>query len=785
MSNLLQIEIDGKSLAVKSGMTVMEAAQDAGTYIPHFCYHRKLSIAANCRMCLVEVEKAPKPLPACATPVTEGMKVKTHSDLAVQAQKGVMEFLLINHPLDCPICDQGGECQLQDLAVGYGGIDSRYTEDKRVVKNKNMGSLISTDMTRCIHCTRCVRFTEEIAGYQEIGIVGRGMHSEIMPYLEQTVNSELSGNVIDLCPVGALTSKPFRYSARTWELSRRKSLSPHDGLGSRLVVQVKNQRVMRVLPLEGDDVNECWLSDRDRFSYEGLNSPQRLTQPMLKQDGKWRTVDWKVALEYVAHGLRDIKRNDGLDHIAALASANSSVEELYLLNQLAQKFGFKHVDTRLRQSDFRADVVQNKAFGLPFSIEEFATQRAFVLVGCDLRKEQPLLAQRLRQAVKKWASVSSIDLFAHDLLIPQTVQQSVAPSGLLPAFAAVYLALLAAKNKSVAPHLQAVAQVASVTEEAKQIATDLSADKSLLILGEQAINHPDFAALLQLAQAIGQLSGAKLAILSAGANSIGAWVAGAHPKHTGAEATAGILSSHKRAFLLLGIEPDRDFYDSTLATQALQQAKMVVALSAFKTDSLSSVADVLLPISPFSETSGTYINLAGIVQHTNAVVKPLGETRPAWKVLRVLANILKLDGFEFESAEMVAQAALADYSAPSEPQYFVAPQSVTHQVWDGTLLQRIGDVSLYHSDMLVRHAPALQLTQDAEYAANVFVSAVFAAHEALVEGDAVICTQGEISVTLPVKIDSCLAANAVRLAAGTAQSAQLGGLFDMISLKKA
>src|SRR5438045_4057812 len=360
---MLNLEIDGKPVQVKNGATVMDAANTLGIYIPYFCYHKKLSIAANCRMCLVQVEKAPKALPACATPATEGMKVWTHSDPAIAAQKSVMEFLLINHPLDCPICDQGGECQLQDLAVGYGASNSRYQEPKRVVFNKNLGPLISTDMTRCIHCTRCVRFGQEIAGIMELGMIGRGEHAEIIAFVGKTVDSELSGNVIDLCPVGALTSKPFRYRARTWELARRKSISPHDSLGSNLVVQVKGERVLRVLPFENEAINECWLSDRDRFSYEGLNPPDRLRSPMLKQDGSWKETDWQTALTYVTHGLRDIVREQGADAIAALVSPHSTLEEMALAARLVRGLGSDNIDFRTRQTDFRAD---GKRRGVPW-----------------------------------------------------------------------------------------------------------------------------------------------------------------------------------------------------------------------------------------------------------------------------------------------------------------------------------------------------------------------------------------------------------------------------------
>src|SRR3954471_6928728 len=385
----VNIEIDGNVIAVPANSTVIEAANRLGIYIPHFCYHKKLSIAANCRMCLVQVEKAPKPLPACATPAMEGMKVSTHSGQAVTAQKGVMEFLLINHPLDCPICDQGGECQLQDLAVGYGASASRYQEEKRVVVNKNLGPLISTDMTRCIHCTRCVRFGQEVAGVMELGMAGRGEHSEILSFVGRTVDSEVSGNMIDLCPVGALTSKPFRYTARNWELSRRKSVSAHDSLGSSLMVQSKQDRVMRVLPIETDAINECWISDRDRFAYEGLNSEERLLCPMVKRAGEWAEVDWPEALEAAAQGLKDVVARHGADQLGMLLAPNLTLEKYHLAAKLGRGLGTGHIDHRVRQGDFRAR--PQGAPWLGMSITDAAGLESVLLVGSTVRKEQPLL----------------------------------------------------------------------------------------------------------------------------------------------------------------------------------------------------------------------------------------------------------------------------------------------------------------------------------------------------------------------------------------------------------
>ncbi|MGB9149763.1 MAG: NADH-quinone oxidoreductase subunit NuoG, partial [Burkholderiales bacterium] len=618
---MLKIEIDGKQTEVENGKTVMEAANALGIFIPHFCYHKKLSIAANCRMCLVQVEKAPKPLPACATPVTDGMKVQTHSDYAVNAQKGVMEFLLINHPLDCPICDQGGECQLQDLAVGYGSSASRYQEEKRVVFNKNLGPLISTDMTRCIHCTRCVRFGQEIAGIMELGMAGRGEHSEILSFVGKTVDSELSGNMIDLCPVGALTSKPFRYSARTWELSRRRSVSPHCGLGSNLAVQVKQDRVMRVLPLENDAINECWLSDKDRFAYEGLNSDERLQKPMLKQDGKWIEVDWQQALEYVANGLTQIVAEHGAGQIGALTTPHQTLEEMYLLQKILRGLGSDNVDHRLRQSDFALDSGRQGAPWLGMAIADLSALDSVVIIGSTLRKDHPLIANRLRQAAKRGLAVNIVNPVDDDWLMRVSGKAIVAPKQMADMLAQILKALAEAKQAAVPP----IAANAVVTDNARKIAASLiGKEKAAVLLGNLAQHSPEYSTLHHLAQQIAELSGAKFGVLGEAANSVGAYIAKAAPSGEGLNA-AQMFEHPRKAYLLLGVEAELDCYNPLQAITALKSADMVVALSAFKHNALD-YADVLLPISPFTETAGTFINTEGRAQSFNGVVKPLGDT---------------------------------------------------------------------------------------------------------------------------------------------------------------
>ena len=782
---MLHIEIDGQQVEVPEGSTVMDAADKLGIYIPRFCYHRKLSVAANCRMCLVDVEKAPKPLPACATPVTDGMKVASSSDKAKRAQQGVMEFLLINHPLDCPICDQGGECQLQDLAVGYGCSSSRYTEEKRVVVNKNLGPLIATDMTRCIHCTRCVRFGQEIGGVMELGQAARGEHSEIMPFISQTVDSEISGNMIDLCPVGALTSKPFRYTARTWELSRRPSISPHDGLGANLSLHIKQDRVMRVLPRENEAVNECWLADRDRFSYEALNSAERLTVPMVKQGGQWRETDWQTALEYVANGLADIKAKHGAEAIGALAPPHSTLEELYLLQKLTRALGSGNVDHRLRQSDFSADAELSGAPWLGQPVEALAETGAMLIVGSTLRKEQPLLAHRLRQAVKRGGQLNLINPVDDDLLCAVANKAIVAPGAMVNALAQV--AKAAAQQKGVelgAAYRDALANV-TPNAAAQAIATSLCAGKNVtILLGNLAQHHPQAATLHSLGLELARVLGAKFGFLGEAANSVGAYVAGAWPKGGGLNA-AQMLAQPRKAYVLLNVEAELDSHDPQQAMNAMMAADMVVVMSAFKHLALD-YADVMLPIAPFTETSGTYINTEGRVQSFNAVVKPQGETRPAWKVLRVLGNLLHLPGFEYNSTEDVRSELLAG----GEPtlsnalkQAVLADISVKAHGIERTI-ERIGEVPIYQSDAIVRRAPALQAAKDAQ-APRAWANTGLMQRLGLNEGDMILLKQGAGQTQLPVARDDRLPDNCVRVAAAHPMTAALGGMFDAISVTRA
>lgn len=705
---MVEIQLDGQKVEVLEGSTVMHAAEKAGTYIPHFCYHKKLSIAANCRMCLVDIEKAPKPMPACATPVTQGMVVHTKSDKAIKAQKGVMEFLLINHPLDCPICDQGGECQLQDLAVGYGGSGSRYEEEKRVVFHKNVGPLISMEeMSRCIHCTRCVRFGQEVAGVMELGMSNRGEHAEIETFVGMSVDSELSGNMIDLCPVGALTSKPFRYSARTWELSRRKSVSPHDSTGANLIVQVKNNQVMRVVPLENEDVNECWIADRDRFSYEALNSTERLTSPMLKQGGQWKAVDWQTALEYVANGLKQIKADHGAQSLGLLASPHSTLEELYLAASLMRGLGSGNIDYRLRNAEF-AFAPSVRWLGTP--IASLSQMQRVLIVGSNLRKDHPLFAQRIRQSVRKGCALSAIvsvaELASADAWAMPVAHSVLAEPGAWAQALADVAAAIAADKGVQAP------AAGQATDAAKAIAKSLQGgERKAILLGNAAAHHAHAESLLALANWIGAQTGASVGYLTEAANTVGAQLAGAMPSGQGLNA-GQMLTGGLKAVLLLNNEPEFDSAAGASAGTSLGAAQMVVTLSPFKAN--MAFSDVLLPIAPFSETPGTFVNAEGRVQGFHAVAKPLGETRPAWKVLRVLANLLELPGFDFESAQDVLKQVPAAAAAQVPAEY------LGNSTQAGIDLSAAGPspvvAGIYQLDGLVRRATSLQLTADARQA---------------------------------------------------------------------
>jgi NADH-quinone oxidoreductase subunit G len=779
----IEIEIDGKICQAKPNAMVIQVADDAGIYIPRFCYHKHLSIAANCRMCLVEVEKAPKPMPACATPVMPGMKVFTRSAKALAAQKAVMEFLLINHPLDCPICDQGGECELQDLSMGYGSATSFYHEGKRSVEDQDLGPLIATEMTRCILCTRCVRFGDEVAGLRELGVTNRGENDRIEMYLEQSIKSEVSGNVIDLCPVGALTSKPFRFTARAWELNQFPSLAAHDCLGSNINVHARYGEVMRVVPRENNAINLTWISDRDRFSYQGLYHADRLEKPRIRVDGHWQDTDWETALDVAIGRLQQVMSQYGVEQFGALASPNATLEEFYLLQKLLRSLGTDNIDHRLRQVDFSDQQSFGMIPGTSESIADLDTADAIFLLGSNIQKEQPIAGVRVRKAALAGAAVVALNMIDYDFHFNVAEKEIVAPDELPLALARIAKALGVS---------DAGLQSVEVNAKAQAIAAHLREKKSIkILLGALALNHPQAATIRSLAAAIASVTQATVVYLTEGANAAGAWVSGAIPHRgmggknlvkSGLDAQA-MLREKLKAYLLLNVEPDLDCANPVIAIEALREAKLVIALSVFKNPVLEQYAHVILPIGPFTETSGTYVNAAGTWQSFAGAASATGESRPAWKVLRVLGNWLKLPNFEYQSSEEVLD----------EVTKFVAGSSATPQLRDSLAefakitedkMFRIGEVPAYSGDSLVRRAEALQATQAIVEGS---LSAVRLHSESArklqcTAGQVVDVMQGKDKVSLPVVIDDRVPLRAAFIANALPSTSGLSELFGEIQI---
>lgn len=792
---MIEFEIDGNKIEVAEGSMIIEAADNAGVYIPRFCYHKKLTIAANCRMCLVEVEKTKKPLPACATPVTNGMRVFTKSALAVDAQRSVMEFLLINHPLDCPICDQGGECELQDLSMGYGRPVSRYDEGKRSIYDENLGPLISTDMTRCIQCTRCVRFGSEIAGMPELGAVDRGEDMYISTYVHHTMKSELSGNIIDLCPVGALTSKPFRFTARAWELKQSPSISPHDCLGSNIYVHTRGfeytdyRQVMRVVPRDNEDINENWLSDRDRFGYEGIHSDERLLKPQIKRDSRWIEVDWATALTFTSERLQAIKNKHGAQQIGAIASPNSSTEEFYLLQKMLRSFGCYNLDHRVHQTDFRQQDVFPVYPSLDVQLADIEQMDVIVLIGANTRHELPLLNHRLRKAALKGAKVFAVNPIDYEFNFPVT-EKIIVPFEEMP----VALAGLAKARGKYAnyPGLKELVKSVEVSECAKFISKCLQQSENILfILGHQAVNHPVATDIRALTEVIAKQCGGKLGVLSDGANSAGAWLAGMLP-HRGPAGSKldeqgmnayQMFASALKCYLLLNLEPELDCANQATALEALQEAEFVASFTSFVSDAQKQYAHVLLPIAPFFENSGSYVNILGDWQKFTAVSPPKEACRPGWKVFRVLANLLKLTGFDYNRPDELRDElkSLVESNPQVHHDNLVLPQQFHVDV----NMRRITEWPIYCVDNMLRRAKSLQAWLSMQdHIIAIRINSTLAAQLSIHSGQMISVSQNDKTIYLPIVVDDRIAGENVLIPAGLPITAGFGDSYGLVDLMR-
>ncbi|MFT7235100.1 MAG: NADH-quinone oxidoreductase subunit G [Methylophagaceae bacterium] len=776
---MVNIEIDGIPLSVDSSKMIIQVADEAGIDIPRFCYHKKLSIAANCRMCLVEVEKSNKALPACATPVSEGMKIFTASPAAKSAQRGVMEFLLINHPLDCPICDQGGECELQDLSMGYGGGIGRFSESKRVVVDKDIGALIKTDMTRCIHCTRCVRFGQEIAGIKEMGATGRGEHMEIGTYIEQSLGSELSGNIIDLCPVGALTSKPFRYKARAWELSAHASIAPHDAIGSNIEIHTRRDEVMRVVPRENEALNETWISDRDRFSYLGLAHEQRATTPMIKQNGQWQKVDWQTAMNTAVEGIKGVIQQSGAEQVAGLVSPTSTLEEAYLFQKLFTGLGVVNLDHRLRQQDFADDAVD---YDQDVALSDIEASDTILIVGSAIRREQPILTHRIRQAALSGTRVNELNFFANDLLMPVGTQLAIDISSMLEHLSGIAKALFSLAKSDESAWVNVLNDV--VPEAADQtIAMQLSnANIATIIVGDLIKNHPLASKVKALLALIARLSGSTLLVLPT-ANSKAASLVGLLPKSKASMNAQQSLQANLKSYVLLGLEPELDCADPVQALSALKKADCVVIMQSYVTEEMLSYADVILPVSSFAESSGTFVSIDGQWLSYKGAISPKGESRPAWKVLRVLANLAGLDGFEYVSSQDVNDEVRLKF----EKRILIERNAYCPKDLKATVegLQMISEVPMYQIDSLVRRSSALAQTVENQKAFVARMNASEASQHGLTSAARVVVSCGEFVVELGFEIDDSMAEGIVHMPIGVIEMAEFAPAFSKVEIKAA
>lgn len=785
---MVKIFINDQEVEAETGSMIIEAADCAGIHIPRFCYHKKLSIAANCRMCLVEVEKARKPMPACATPITEGMRVLTKSEAALKSQRTVMEFLLINHPLDCPICDQGGQCELQDVSMGFGESVSEYTQGKRSVKDPDLGSLVATEMTRCIHCTRCVRFTEEVAGVSELGVVDRGEKAKITTYVKSALTSELSGNIIDLCPVGALTSKPFLYKARAWELQQHNSIASHDCIGSNIHVQTRRNTVMRVVPKEEESINETWISDRDRFSYIGLTHNDRLSQPMIKEGGQWQMVTWPQALEYAANELKKVIAEHSPQRVAGFISPNSTLEEQYLFQKLCRGLSIPNIDHRIRQNDFAHQKSSPVMPTLGCQIADLESRDVIFLIGSNIQKEQPIAAGRIRKAVQQDARVICINPMDYQFAFDVDAKEIVRPNKMLESLAGI-VKVLASDNVQELPaevhHL--LKDIEPTLEQVKMAELCRQGTQGVILFGAMAINHVQASALNCLAAVLAELTGFPLGTLTEGANSAGAWLSGCVPHRLPAGAqsdTVGLnvreaLEQQLKAYLLYNLEPELDFADPFATQQSLQQAQFVVAFSPFISTCLRSVANVIFPIVPFSEMAGTFVNVEGRHQQFTAATTPYAEARPGWKVLRVLGNYADVADFDYESIDTV-QYEISQIAQTVEPiideRYY--PESLAGYAHPIT---RICDWPIYRGDNIVRRSEPLQEAAS-QWPLGVRMNHKFAKELSIADGDTVVVQQRGEAERLTAYLDDSIPDACVYVPSGYVETAELGESFGAIEV---
>ena len=767
---MIKIKIDGKALEVKPKTSIIEVADKVGIDIPRFCYHKKLSVAANCRMCLVEVKNFAKPLPACATQVMEGMEISTKSKFTKDTQKSVMEFLLINHPLDCPICDQGGECDLQDTAVAYGASKTRYTEEKRVVFDKNIGPLISTDLTRCIQCTRCVRFLKEVGGMAELGLIGRGEHAEISAYVDKSVESELSGNIIDLCPVGALTSKPFRYSARSWELSRRSTIACHDSLGSNIEAHVKDNVVKRVIPKENESINECWISDRDRFSYEGLSHKDRINLPLKREKNQWKEIDWEEAYELIEKNITDIDIKKS-NKIGIICSPQSTLEEGFLLKKIAKELNTSHIDYRLLEKSFSEN---NNWLGC--KIDEIESHDAILVVGSNLKHDQPLLAHRFRRYANKRNNFSIItsydDFYSTRCLEKVIVNPSAYINYLLMILKQVQLSTKYKINSEVIRNLL---KAVKPSNEAKRIAKSLLSNKSKAIfLGNQILHLDDGDNIKLVAMHIAQAVGATFGLIPGYANSVGLNELNLNTDNISADK---ILSQSKEAYIMMNFDPLYDYHSPKKINSALKKAKFNLAISPYISDSFKEF-DVVLPMTPFTETSGTFINMEKTIQSFSAVTPPVGQSRPGWKILRVLANFLQLEGFSYDSSEEVKTDAMIEMDKKNE---FSLNDFKPSNIERG--LEVLNVVRANDSDMIVRRATSLHQNKNKDQSCCL-INPTTMLEEGLIEGQKIKISSSEAEILINVKADDNVCLNAV-LIYGKQDETFILGMHNKVKIKKA